>query len=442
MRLSAIPSLFLVCTASYCGAVHDLKQLIDEALHHNCGIRALCQSAAAAQLECDAQYGAFQPQLYYQGGTTREDLNRRSDSYQYGYVGADWNLYRGGADHAELRRLRALSAISCLDVEDERRSIAREVAHYYYEILYCTRALELFGSELSANVDYHASADRKWQAGLTSEVDQLEFDLREAELRGQRKRIQGDLVNAQQQLYTLIACPDFEADMELKGDFCRVRSFDLCKLYQCAISQRIEKSRVCYEQRALYQDVVQQRARQLPSIDLHTTYGTEPDLQDERSQGWKCHIEVTVPLWDGMTAYNKTRAAKTRARAQEYADCQLDHNIHRELTASLSRLDLLADCLQLEEGRLRKLEDYWTKTEDAYSRGVMNSPDLAGAAERLLESRLHILQLKRDYAFTLIDLSAAVGCYPPFGCCEEETPGPTAYDEGASWVSQAQEQAQ
>jgi outer membrane protein TolC len=389
----------------------QLAQLIDDALQHNCGIAAHRMNVEASCQDVKSMYGVFQPSIGFDGGHVRKDLSDGKVSYQFGHATIGWNLYRGGADKAEWRRRKAIHQQSQFEAEEARRALAREVARFFYSLMYTSEALALHEAELHANHGYGDRAELKFSAGLTSQVDVLEFSVREANLLTVIKRLEGDYYHDQQQLWTLIGCPELEPSLTLEGDWPERRNFDLCALYQAALSMRTDKAIACHEAEVRRQLVSIARSDFLPRVNFHAIHGTEID--DDHPFGTQVFLHFSVPLWDGLTAYHHTRAAKARWQQQCFEDCQLDQVIYRQISAAVTRLETLNQCLDIERRKLAQINEYWKQTGDEYQKGVKDSPDLAAAAAQRLDSQLQLLLLKRDYAHALIDLSAAVGCYPP-----------------------------
>ena len=87
----------------------------------------------------------------------------------------------------------------------------------------------------------------------------------------------------------------------------------------------------------------------------------------------------------------------------------IDNKILVEIQAALNTLKMQQEHLEAEQAIAEKNEKYWTMTKEEYQKGVKNSPDLASAADRALQSNVRILALKRDISQAMLDIALATG---------------------------------
>ena len=149
----------------------------------------------------------------------------------------------------------------------------------------------------------------------------------------------------------------------------------------------------------------------LPRADVEATYGTLPKRDQilPDTPAWGALVKVTLPLFSGFeTHYERTAKAREMERADTRVT-RLDLEIKTQVENALAKVEAIEARLDLEEKNIERAKRYYEITTSEYKRGVKNSPDLSGAAERLFDSRLRTLQLRRDFYLGSLAVAEAVG---------------------------------
>ena len=109
-------------------------------------------------------------------------------------------------------------------------------------------------------------------------------------------------------------------------------------------------------------------------------------------------LKLTLPLFSGFETLNSRRSAAAKTAAIELNLQSQSKILLAELENTLDEVEAYAERLNIEEKNLSKSEEYYRLTLGEYKRGVKNSPDMVGAAERLTEVKIRNLEFRKDIA--------------------------------------------
>lgn len=373
--------------------------------------RAQAEEAEARRKHSRA---AFFPELGVAGGweTYRSTEERFQSGFGFAY--GRWNLFKGGRDRYQLLARSAEEELAELRLEITRAEISQKLARHFYQLLYLQESSRLIQQGLELNETLRAMARRKIQAGLTTQADTLEFDLSESRLRADLSLIQEEQAQEEAALHVALGqTPRAETQAreyrgELEPDLKELRVeewLEAAKRRRLPIQEAFSATRQAqYRYRSSW-------AGFLPRVDLEAMYG-RLSLDDREVVGvpqGAVQLRFTLPLFEGLASVYERKAD---ARALEASEARLDSaRLETELEARklASRIRGLQERLLLEEKNLDRAKNYYELTLSDYRRGVKNSPDLAGAAERLFEARGRRLSLARDLRLGWIDLAALTG---------------------------------
>jgi len=386
-----------------------LETMVDQALCCNKDLQAKAKNLQAACEKVHEKYGAFAPRISLETGAFQENLNVREDAYSYGYLEAQWNLFRGGHDVSQLETSRIQYLMAHHELEKAKKELSYEVAKEFYHLLHLSKAIDLVSQAVHANAQYADIASKKWNSGLTTEVDVIEFQLQKDQLDTEQVLLHKELVLHQIQLAQYLDCLQEAPHIMVVGDFPKLQILDISSLAHQAFCQRNDKELSSLEVHLRHAAYCSSRSELLPSVDMIAAYGKEPDSKEERGTGTKISLNISVPLFDGLSAYRRKRETCHKVREAVLADESLRNIIHAEVATAVNKLELLRCRLEAEERQEKIAERYWLLTKEEYSRGTKNSPDLASAIERLLHSRLQKVSLSKDYALAFVDLLSVTG---------------------------------
>lgn len=390
----------------------ELETLVEEALKNNLELKALEKVSEGARHEARSKWASFFPELSFEGGplVTRWDGEKNSGVAAYGKL--EWNLFRGGRDSAKLDLAAAQETYSQTLLSLSRGKLTREVARVYYEMLFLLESRDLKEKALSINQDQMKLALRKKNSGFTSEADVIEFELREATLKSDLRLLDQELMSRSRELSSLLGRADTDSKLLVKGHLEKPKpSFDQEKLLR-QIEERnpaVLKAKIEHDQSLSELSIA--RSDYYPSLDLETLYGKlaneERVFRDKNN--YSIFLKLSIPIFSGLETRNESSARSYFAVAKEAELDRARLNAKKESEDAISELSSLLERLDLEEKNLERSEKYYKITSDEYRRGVKNSPDMVGAAERLLEAKVRNLEFRKSYYLTRLHLLDVAG---------------------------------
>lgn len=419
MRLALLSSLWVILFfGRFSSADHPneglfgLDDLVREALAQNQELKASSYQLDAAKKEVKATRGAFFPEVSLQGGprSTKFDDEKNSDTALYGNV--EWNLYRGGRDQAALDVKNIEVELLEKQVTQSKNSLAREVARAYYEALFLLESFHLKEKALVLNDDQMKLARRKNQSGFTSSADVIEFELREATIKSDLKRILQEKSDKFRELSVLLGREGNASDITLRGHLKKdTYQPDRKKVLSELATSNPELALTQVEQQIAKKEKDIAKAGFLPEVDVEGRFGkiaSDERVFSERDN-YSVFLKVKVPIFSGLSTSSEFGAAAARSQQKEARFSQKALSVKAAAEGLLSQLDSIRERLELEEKTLQRSEDYYKITLGEYRRGVKNSPDMVGAAERLLEARIRNLEYRRDFQLTRLQILGLSG---------------------------------
>lgn len=388
-----------------------LSVLLDEAEKNSIEIkeaRSQYESASAGRRQT---ISAFLPQVSIDGGyqDIRLDGQQTNGTQIYGF--ATLNLYRGRKDSLQRRSAAQEENFQRIRAEKIKAKIEREVSKKFYELLYLQEGLNQKKQAIEANKNQKSLATKKNIAGFTSKADVLEFELREATLLSDMNFLMREEALTQRELARLVGRSD-ESVIRVRGHLERYNYTASGEtLLKTALNERVDLkdaeknlsiSELSYQ--SLFSDY-------LPRVDLEGKYGklaNEERVYQQRDN-YAVALKFSIPIFSGLdTVYGRDSKSKEIAR-NDLSTSRIRQEIRVQLENTLAKLRSIAERLDLEEKNIERSKQYYDITLAEYKRGVKNSPDVAGAAERLFDSQLRNLEFRKDYLITWLEVAESAG---------------------------------
>lgn len=332
----------------------------------------------------------FAPELAFIGGIGKKDTIELPEKGTQTYLRGRWNLFRGFRDIYTRKRLNLEEDRGRLRLEANRQLQLILAKELYREILGTSNVLEIFQRELEANSQQKAMAGKKVAAGLTSSVDNLEFELRENTIQIRIQKIQIEKTKKLNELRTLLNLQG-DATLEVTGELSLpprevtgsvANDSSLSKKYQLdqQISE-VEKNEVS--------------AEFWPEVNLEAQYGrlTLQENSPTRNDESNILLSISIPFFSGFDTYQKNKAQSYRSMSL-IKEVELKKAEQRQRLIQLKlQLEQAWKLFDLNQASLKKISKYYDLTLSEYKRGVKNSPDLVSASERYFEMQLQHFEL-------------------------------------------------
>lgn len=384
-----------------------LEEITQRALAKNRDVKSAEQAYSAATFEEGRAKGAFLPEVSLEGGPLTAKFDDESNSGTAVYGKAEWNLYRGGRDSAEIQKARIEQDLQKKKLELAKARVARESARLYYEMLHILESLALKEKALQMNQEQMKLARVKKNSGFTSEADVLEFELRDSTIASDLNLLKQEREAKSRELSLLLGLNEPSEKFTVKGHLeSEPLKFDKSKV----LAEYTNRNEQLLESQAQYQlglqDKTIARSYFLPSVDLEASYGRLADEEKvyEENNNYSVFLRVKIPLFSGFQNYNGAKSSQAQLTQREINLKGTQAKVRSELEILLATLNSISDRIALEEKNISRSEKYYNITIAEYRRGVKNSPDVVGATEGLLEARIRNLEFRRDYQLTKLKL--------------------------------------
>ena len=420
LRLSSVLVLSLFPKVSLAHHPNEgsltLDSLVAEASEKNLDLMAAVSKLKAAEALESGSRSAFMPEVSIEGGQleTKLSTERYSSTPVYGKL--EWNLYRGGKDESLLKIRSSEARLIRLQVEFLRAKIGRDIARVFYEQQFLLEAISLKEKALGMNADQMKLAQAKSRSGFTSSADVIEFELREATLRSDIKRLEQERNDQSRKMSILIGATQPSSDLLVKGHLVRP---NLAETQESVLSM-LSNSNPDLVEANLQREIASResrasRAGYLPQVDFEGKYGKIANEEKTfgEANGYSAFLKVKVPLFSGFSTTFDQAATSAKLKEREVNVSQKRLLAEAEVASLFSKVSTIQNRLDLEEKTLTRSEEYYKITVGEYRRGIKNSPDMAGATERLIEARVRNLELRKDLMLARLDILALVGGSPP-----------------------------
>lgn len=389
-----------------------IAQLISEAEKNNLEIKEAEEKKNSAADFIKSKYGRFAPKLSVEGGPQSSTFDGEKSNGTALYGKAEWNIYGGGTDAADLELAKVEYEIQKQKLITLKNKIKNDVLKLYYEMQFLLESISLNQKALDLNSQQVKIAKAKNISGFTTSSDVLEFELRNSTLQSDLVLLTQQLDQKSRELDVLLAKTDESVPISVKGHLERDPTrFNRDDLIAKAQKNNDQLLKLNLEIKQTETEKQQARSQLLPKVDLEAKYGklsTEEKVFDN-NDNYSVGLKVRIPLFSGLEDFHASKSMNSKLKASQLSMQQKNLALISEIDTSLDEMKALNTRLDLEEKNLELSEKYYKLTLDEYKRGVKNSPDMVGASERILEARIRNLEYRRNLKLTKIKIQSLVG---------------------------------
>ncbi len=388
----------------------DLPRLVAEKNQAVTGADRLVESARARTGHLGR---AYLPSLGVEAGGERfQTLHYGWETQPYGHAEARLNLFRGGRDRlsgaAFERQVELASA-------DAKKSLAAELAaarRTYWELVSDREKAKLVEVALDENEKLLAVANRRINRGLATETDRLEFEISRSLLREELESLLHATLLLQIRLSAALGLPPesrFKTPETIEHDHDE-------RLLAAPFDAGAHPDARALEAQGRALDLARMKAEpwRAPSLDLYGGYylytlrerdSTSRKERDDKAIG----IQLSIPLFDGLRSRTEAKALRLEAEGVNRQKAQRILAVDAEVRVAKEDLKHDHELIHYAETRIEQGTRYLALTLDEYERGVKNSLDALGAAQRQLGYRRQYAERRRDYQITKSGLLALLG---------------------------------
>lgn len=322
------------------------------------------------------------------------------------------NLYNGGADRLEneVRELEVTKRgfLSKKTVAEELLK-ARQI---YWQMSFLNKKRELLTKTLDLNNSNLQRALKRIRSGVATDSDRFEFEMKDVDLRREIKQTDLELKNLSQEMNLLLNLPaenTFKLTQELGHEHEFIKE----------LKAEEGQNTFWYQGQKIEADQKNISARQFsqglwPKLEAFASYNQYNEREKEFSDSANrtesvVGLRLRLQLADGFTALQDAAAYKKQAVAEQRLAEFEKSSLAVALENETRRLVFLHDQVHEAEENISRAERYYQLTQSEYTRGVKNSPDVLGAAEKLYERRHKYFEILRDFQLSRSQALAVLG---------------------------------
>lgn len=341
---------------------------------------------------------AFLPELSLNGGLGSEKL--RDDSYEtkkgpFIFLESKLNLYRGGRDSIAQDNTQTQIAIVKIEKEIKKRNLNIEAFKLISQIELMTNENKLIEEEIKSNATHHSMARKKVDAGLTSSVDLLDFELKRESLSIEFDKNLLTIEILKKELVNLFAGSFSYSELEKTISGQKTNALTPVE----SALQDTPNLLLAQKQIDLNNSELSAIKREyLPSVDLEAKWG-QITPQEKFLDSKKEHavlLNINIPLFSGLSTAGKIQQSVNQStlKKRELKQTEIETIAQRELESKKIEFSkrILASLQRTQAQSIR----YKTLTIGEYKRGVKNSPDVISASDNLLEIERKMLETQTE----------------------------------------------
>lgn len=361
-------------------------------------ILALQKNSESKQALNNAAISGFLPSLSAVGGWQRNIVDDPSQSEKgyNGYLEGKLNIFRGFKDQSLSERKEVELKIANIDLKLKKRDVRLQTTEILGDMISLHKLRNILQEELLVNKNQKQMALKKVSAGLTSHVDNLEFELRESEILLEQKQIDQEHDENHQKYLKIAGAPLQDIDLE-KVDFSPESLFFNSK-GELNLEQNLD-----YQKASLYQAQAQLEKNEirsdfLPTLDFIYAVGRITPIEENtfKLNELRYGVQLTIPLFSGFETYYKTKAASLLSQSFENSTNHIRNTVIADYEILDIKLKELVYLFQINEKKLSNSEKYYNLTLAEYKRGIKNSPDLVSATDRYFYTKKKKLEILKN----------------------------------------------
>ena len=330
-------------------------------------------------------------------------------------VEAIFNVFNGGRDALkdEIRSLETLRReIKAKRITADELSDARAI---YWNLLYLREKVGLLKSAIETNKQNLNSAQRRIRSGVAANSDRFEFEIKETDLKSELALVEGELVTESNKFKVIIGLDD-RAKLTFSEPF--THSHDDAAVSNPSASQYEflvrERELLGRQQRLSASDY---RRSLWPKLDLFAKYNKLSQRQDTGALGSQTKnrddaqfgVSFSLDLADSLQLRREANALEKEAAAANMLSEYERREIGAHLAGEIAQLKILHDLVHEAEQNILRAERYYQITQSEYTRGVKNSPDVLGAAEKLFDIRHNRIKIIKDFQVAKSHILSKIG---------------------------------
>ncbi len=349
----------------------------------------------------------FLPELYLRGGVGSEKLQENlyeTEKGPYLFLESKLNIYRGGRDSALNKKNTLEISEMNLELEIKKRGINISAFKILSTINLISTEKKLIDAELSSNKTQQSMASKKLNAGLTSSIDLIDFDIKNDYLTNELDILDLKIETLKKEFTILFGGEISSTEMETTL-INLSKTLNDANIINIENSPSFKLSQKKMEISSINQESV--KSEYLPSLDLEAKWGNI-SLQEKFSRSPREHqiaFNITLPLFTGYSTDYKFQQSVIESTQKKREMRQIEIEAKSLQQLELKKIELSKKLLLSLNHSLSQSIKYKDLTISEYKRGIKNSSDIISASDKKLELERKILEMQNELKISQVTLN-------------------------------------
>ncbi|MFW7380917.1 MAG: TolC family protein [Oligoflexus sp.] len=326
-----------------------------------------------------------------------EDLKTQPSLSAIGIV----NLYNGGRDRLQDSKFAAEARKSEAIMKNLRRNRLANIRHLYWEYLYWQEFIAIHEEAIQQNQVYLKQAKQRISAGRANATDRVEFEMKTVALSQEREDARLEIKRISYEIAIELGL-DGNTRLEINHPYQHEHDdSSIEKLHNETLEQELI---------ADYTADIALKSLELETIDRNfypkiDVFGGLSQFNQRERDGSTANdrleklvgLRLSLTLDSSSIRQNEIAALHLERHAIEQEMLYRQREIEQEFIADSRKMQLLHEQIHGAEANVKRAQSYLKLTLVDYQRGVKNSSDVVGAAEKKIEFRVILAKKIRDY---------------------------------------------
>jgi outer membrane protein len=356
------------------------------------------------------------------GGGGFRDVGNTSQRLEASVVG-NINLYRGGADVANLEAARANIAQRRELLLDLQATVLLNVAEVYYQVLRSERSVDVLRNTLKLQEARLADVQQQFNNGLAIRLSVEQTRAQVDATRVQLVQAESDVRNGRSTLSLLVGVPSVKG--KLTDEVVAPDRRDPEEAYER------EAAETRQDLRAAHAGIVAARkgvdvafAQYYPSVSLNVSGFLYREFFSDASK-WNAILAANLPIFSAGIIESDVRAAWSRLRQAALNESLVRRQVLHDVQTAYENLETAERRIKELEDQVKASEESLRQAQNAFKNSLAINLDVLVSQDQLLNSELQLTSARFDRTILYLDLLRAVGRLPQTIAGESPSTRPT-----------------
>ena len=410
MRLLLLGSILLLSNA-ICAEI-NIKQLKSSALKNSFSLKSIESDLNASQENIKINKSKFYPKAGVELGQELTLGNGKTDRENILAVYGEMNVFNGYKDSLNLTKSKNEKERIRIKLERQKHISEVKVESLYYEYLYLLEKKKILTLANKRNSKHISMVRKRFNAGMVTQTDLLEFKLKKSNLDAQSEMISLDILRAKEKLLNFSGL-DLLNEYHIVGELPHLH---ILTNYNEVLTLS-DMNNTLLKYKALEKNNYEilrkiNNSKKYPSVDLKAKYGMlseqETGVSNEQRVG-QVSLIATWEAFSGGQRQAKEGLLNHQLNSLNFELKQLNRELRNKIKNDFDKIKILEKQIDsIEENQKIALKLY-KKTLREYTKGVKDSGALVNASDLYKELSEKVFETKLSHLLTKLDLERFIG---------------------------------